>query len=78
MHAVTGELSYRDEKRSISIESLDAAVISLGEMSPIYFSKEQPDLSQGLHYSLFNNGWGTNYVQWFGEDASFRFRLKFG
>ena len=76
MHAITGPLSYRNEKRSLSIESLDAAVISLGEMSPIYFSKDQPDLSNGLHYSLFNNGWGTNYVQWFGEDARFRFRLK--
>ncbi len=76
MHAVTGPVSYRDENRSVSIESLDAAVISLGEMSPIYFSNEQPDLSKGFHYSLFNNGWGTNYIQWFGEDARFRFRLK--
>jgi hypothetical protein len=75
MHAITGPLSYRDEKRSVSIESLDAVVVSLGEMSPIYFSKDQPDLSKGFHYSLFNNGWGTNYVQWFGEDARFRFRL---
>ncbi len=77
MHAVIGPVTYRDEKRSMSIESLDAAVISLGEMSPIYFSRDQPDLSKGFHYSLFNNGWGTNYVQWFGEDARFRFRLKF-
>jgi Domain of unknown function (DUF5054) len=77
IHAVTGPLSYRDEKRSVSIESLDAAVLSLGEMSPIYFSRDQPDLSKGFHYSLFNNAWGTNYVQWFGEDARFRFRLQF-
>jgi hypothetical protein len=76
MHALTGPLSYKDAKRSFSIESLDAAVVSLGEMSPIYFSNDQPDLSKGFHYSLFNNGWGTNYVQWFGEDARFRFRLK--
>ncbi len=76
MHAVTGPLSYSDRNRSLSIESLDAAVISLGEMSPIYFSNDQPDLSKGFHYSLFNNGWGTNYVQWFGEDARFRFRLN--
>ncbi len=76
MHALTGPLSYNDAKRSFSIESLDAAVVSLGEMSPIYFSNDQPDLSKGFHYSLFNNGWGTNYVQWFGEDARFRFRLK--
>jgi hypothetical protein len=76
MHALTGPLSYRDEKRTMTIDSLDAAVVSLGVMSPIYFSKDQPDLSKGFHYSLFNNGWGTNYIQWFGEDARFRFRLK--
>lgn len=76
MHAVTGPLSYRDEKRTMSIESLDAPVVSLGELSPIYFSRDQPDLSKGFHYSLFNNGWGTNYIQWFGENARFRFRLK--
>lgn len=78
MHAITGLLAYSDVQRSISIESLDAAVVSLGEMSPIYFSNDQPDLSKGFHYSLFNNGWGTNYVQWFGDDARFRFRLKLG
>jgi Domain of unknown function (DUF5054) len=76
MHALTGPLFYRDEKRTMTIDSLDAAVVSLGVMSPIYFSKDQPDLSKGFHYSLFNNGWGTNYIQWFGEDARFRFRLE--
>jgi uncharacterized protein DUF5054 len=76
MHAVTGPLSYKDENVRLRIDSLDATVISLGVMSPIYFSKDQPDISQGFHYSLFNNGWGTNYVQWFGEDARFRFRLE--
>ncbi len=76
MHAVTGAVSYRDQQRSFSLESLDAAVVSLGQMSPIYFSNDQPDLAKGFLYSLFNNGWGTNYVQWFGEDARFRFRLN--
>jgi len=47
MHAVTGPLSYKDENVSLRIDSLDAAVVSLGVMSPIYFSKDQPDLSKG-------------------------------
>ena len=76
MHAVMGPLSYRDRNRSVTIESLDAAVVSLGEMSPIYFSNDQPDLSKGFHYSLFNNGWGTNYIQWIGQDARFPIRLN--
>ena len=55
---------------------LDAPVVALGEKSPIYFSKEQPDLAKGVHFSLFNNAWGTNYIQWFGEDLRFRFEVR--
>ena len=43
---------------------------ALGERSPIYFSNSQPDFARGIHFSLYNNGWGTNYIQWFGEDAA--------
>jgi len=71
MHALTGPLSHPD----ISIHSLDASLVSVGVMSPIFFSNDQPDPAKGFHYGLFNNGWGTNYVQWFGEDAQFRFHL---
>jgi hypothetical protein len=78
MHAVTGPISNHDGPSAVSIESLDAAVVALGERSPIYFSNDQPDLEKGLHYSLYNNGWGTNYIQWFGDDALFRFQLHLG
>jgi len=33
MHALTGPLTYRDSKTQLSIDSLDAAVVSLGVMS---------------------------------------------
>ena len=78
MHAVSKGLQYKDTRGSLEIETLDAALVSLGEMSPIYFSRAQPDLSNGIHFNLFNNGWGTNYVQWFGEDMRFRFALRLG
>ena len=73
LHALTGPLSYKSE---LSIQSLDAAVVALGVMSPIPFSNDQPDLAGGFHYSLYNNAWGTNYIQWFGEDARYRFYLS--
>lgn len=76
MHVVSSGLTYMDGRGSLEIEALDAGLVSLGEMSPIYFSKTQPDLSSGIHFNLFNNGWGTNYVQWFGEDMRFRFVLR--
>jgi hypothetical protein len=76
MHAISRDVHYRDADGGLTIETLDAPVVALGERSPISFSKAQPDLSQGLHFCLFNNGWGTNYVQWFGEDMQFRFLIR--
>jgi hypothetical protein len=76
MHAVSNGLTYKDARGSLSIETVDAPVIALGERSPIYFSESQPDIAKGIHFSLFNNGWGTNYIQWFGEDMRFRFTLR--
>jgi hypothetical protein len=76
MHALSSGIGYQDERGKLTIEALDAPLAVLGERSPIYFSNSLPDLSQGIHFSLFNNGWGTNYVQWFGEDMRFRFTIK--
>jgi hypothetical protein len=76
MHALSSGLGYQDERGRFTIETLDAPLAVLGEKSPIYFSNSQPDLSKGIHFSLFNNGWGTNYVQWFGDDMQFRFTIK--
>jgi len=78
MHALSTGLTYRDEQGAFAIGTLDAPLVVLGSQSPIYFSNTQPDLSKGVHFSLFNNGWGTNYVQWFGEDMRFRFTIKAG
>jgi hypothetical protein len=51
-------------------------VVALGEKSPISYSRAQPDIAKGIHFSLYNNAWGTNYIQWFGENTSFRFVLR--
>jgi hypothetical protein len=76
MHAVSKGIYYRDARGSLAIETLDAPVVALGEKSPIYYSVAQPDIAKGIHFSLFNNAWGTNYIQWFGEDMRFRFILR--
>jgi len=75
MHAVLGGLRYQGPEGALGIETLDAPVVALGEKLPVYFTRGQPDLAKGFHFSLFNNGWGTNYIQWFGEDMRFRFRI---
>jgi hypothetical protein len=76
MHAVTREVRYQDAQVGLSIDTLDTPVVALGEMSPIAYSTAQPDITKGIHFSLFNNAWGTNYIQWFGEDTRFRFVLR--
>jgi hypothetical protein len=76
MHAALGGLHYNGPEGALRIESLDAPVVALGEKSPVNFTRSQPDLAKGFHFSLFNNGWGTNYIQWFGEDMRFRFRIS--
>jgi hypothetical protein len=75
MHALLGGLRYKGPEGVLAIETLDAPVVALGERLPVYFSRDQPDLAKGFHFNLFNNGWGTNYIQWFGEDMRFRFRI---
>jgi hypothetical protein len=75
MHAVLGGLRYKGPEGDLNIETLDAPVVALGEKLPVYFTRDQPDLAKGFHFSLFNNGWGTNYIQWFAEDMRFRFRI---
>jgi len=76
MHALSGAIRYDDKQASLAIESLDAPVVALGEKSPIGYSIEQPEIGKGIHFSLFNNAWGTNYIQWFGENMRLRFVLR--
>ena len=76
MHALSKGFGYKDDKGSLSIETLDAPLVTLGTKSPLCFSKRQPDLSAGIHCNLFNNAWGTNYIMWSGEAMRFRFLLR--
>lgn len=76
MHGVMSGIRYQDSTGRLEMETLDAPLLVLGERSPIYFSNDQPDLAKGIHVSLFNNGWGTNYIQWFGENMKFRFVVR--
>eukprot|EP00048_Salpingoeca_helianthica_P000142 m.39581 g.39581 ORF g.39581 m.39581 type:complete len:846 (-) comp10164_c0_seq1:126-2663(-) len=64
----------------VSITSIDAAVMATTERTPIRFSMD-PDYintSSGMHFSLFNNAWNTNYPVWSQDSADrFRFQMRF-
>jgi hypothetical protein len=76
MHAVSTHFSYKDDSGSFVVEPIDSPLVAMGKKSPLNFSKDQPDLSSGMHVNLFNNAWGTNYIMWYGEDMRSRFVLR--
>ena len=78
MHAVNGPITFQHPKAStqLQITTLDAPVVAFGTRSPLNFSRQLPRVQQGIHVSLFNNAWGTNYPQWCGGDWLFRFTLR--
>lgn len=76
LHAVESGLSYTGTDSSADIYTLDAPLVSPGRRRLLQFDNTFAPLSEGMHFNLHNNVWGTNYPMWFGEDAKFRFRLK--
>ena len=76
MHVVSTHFSYKDDQGSFVVEPIDSPLVAMGKKSPLNFSKDQPDLSSGMHVNLFNNAWGTNYIMWYGEDMRSRFVLR--
>jgi hypothetical protein len=75
MHAISDRISYKDE-HELSFVTLDAPLVALGSQSPLNFSRAEPNLDGGIHFNLFNNAWGTNYIMWFAEDMRFRFVIE--
>jgi hypothetical protein len=76
MHALTQGFSYQEGPHHLSIDTLDAPVVALGERTPLGFTTDQPDLKKGIHSNLYNNAWGTNYIMWYGEHMHFRYILR--
>jgi len=77
MHAISDKIRFSDSSGTFEIATLDAPVVSLADRSPLYFSETLPTLQQGIHFNLYNNAWGTNYVQWNSGDWCWRFTATF-
>lgn len=78
LHAVDSGVTYRHEDRVLSIQPLDAPLVSIGPEPLLNFANRFPPLSQGIQFNLYNNIWGTNFPMWYDEDARFRFVLACG
>jgi hypothetical protein len=76
LHAVGVGAEYRDERNRLAIETLDAPLVAVGAPVLLEFRDDLPKPEGGVHVNLFNNVWGTNFPQWFGEEARFRFVMR--
>jgi len=76
LHAVDRSLTWHDAKGNLQIETLDAALVSPGSPGLLKFGRTPVSVKGGMHINLQNNIWGTNFPQWYGEDAAFRFVLR--
>jgi len=76
LHAVTKDVSYRDEKGNFTLETWDAPLVAPGQRSLLNFNNQQPDMREGVHVNLYNNLWGTAFPQWYGSDMKFRFVIR--
>lgn len=77
LHAIEGGIFYRDASSALDILSQDAPLVTPGRPAMLRFQNQQPNLSEGWHFNLYNNLWGTNFPMWYEEDARFRFKLRF-
>ena len=76
LHAVGSGLRANDETHTVSLETLDAPLVAPGKPAMLDHSNRQPDLRDGVHFNLHNNLWGTDFPQWYEDDARFRFTLR--
>ena len=76
LHAVDRGVSYSDAGGQFSLDTLDAPLVAPGAPSLLRWTNEQPALDKGMSVNLYNNVWGTNFPQWYDEDAAFRFVIR--
>ncbi len=58
------------------IETLDCPLVNIGKPALLRFDDSPIPVEDGVFFNLYNNVWGTNFVMWYEEDASFRFWVK--
>lgn len=76
MHGIDRYVDLRTSKGTLRITSLDALLLAVGERNALNYSTEMPDLTQGVHFCLYNNLWGTNFSMWWEGSIRYRFLIE--
>jgi len=77
MHAIDNHIDIITDKGTVRITSLDAPLVVVGERKMLNYSTQLPDITQGIHFCLFDNLWGTNFAMWWGGSITYRFKIEF-
>lgn len=75
LHAVE-EVSCNTATDSFAVTPIDAPVVSIGGRHLYDVDDGIEDPGNGFYFLLCNNRWGTNFPQWFNEDARFKFKIE--
>lgn len=76
MHGIDRYVDVKTDKGTYRITSYDAPLLSVGERDALNYSTRLPDLSQGIHFCLYNNLWGTNFSMWWEGSIVYRFTIE--
>ncbi len=77
LHAAGKHVVCRSADSAITIIPLDSPLVAPGRRCLLDFDNSQPELSEGVHFCLLDNLWGTNFPMWFEEDCRFRYIIEF-
>ena len=58
------------------LETLDTALVSVGNPKVMPYTQEPVHPEEGFWFNLENTIWGTNFVMWYDDDASFRWVFR--
>ncbi len=76
MHGIDNCVDLITSAGTFRVTSKDALLLAVGERNALNYSPALPDLSEGVHFCLFNNLWGTNFSMWWEGSISYRFRIE--
>ncbi|MEM8678425.1 MAG: DUF5054 domain-containing protein [Planctomycetota bacterium] len=77
LHGCDHGVRYGDRRNTLSIDSLDAAVVAVRPDALLHFDERPPCPEEGMHFCLWNNAWNTNFPTWHDRDERYRFELSF-
>lgn len=77
LHAVGDGVRWPGPDGVVALRTLDAPLVAPGARPHLLdFTRDQPDLDQGVWVCLHDNLWGTNFPMWSEGRARFRFHLE--